>query len=153
MELFFSLSLPRESVSVPTGRHLFGSSLRNLGVTEGCVRDLELIVTEACSNVLKHAQVGSAEYEVSMRVDSHWARISVAAAGRRFEGSPPHAALNSESGRGLQLMRELADDVRFEADSEGRSSVHVVKRLELEESSILARPGPHLDEDRNRAHN
>src|SRR5258707_12755 len=54
----FCLVFPRESLSVPVMRRVLGDTLRSLGVDERCISDLLLAVTEACTNVLRHAGPG-----------------------------------------------------------------------------------------------
>ena len=51
----FCLVFPRESLSVPVMRRVLGDTLSRLGVDESCIDDLLLAVTEACTNVLRHA--------------------------------------------------------------------------------------------------
>ena len=140
MELEFALCLPRDEVSVPMVRRLCGDALRKLGVAETCVQDIELAVTEACTNVLRHAAGTDREYEVRVRVDEDECEIEVVdAAGGRFD----HTALASEpplptaeSGRGITLMRALVDDLSMDSVN-GGTVVTLRKRLELGENSIV----------------
>lgn len=138
MEIAFSLNLPRDEVSVPVVRHISRDALLKLGVTEGCVGDIELAVTEACTNVLDHASGTDDIYEVHFEVNEKLATIRVIDTGRGFEeGRIELSADSAESGRGLFLMKALVDDLKFVSEPEKGTAVHLVKRLSVEEGSIL----------------
>jgi serine/threonine-protein kinase RsbW len=145
MELFFSLCLPREEVTVPVVRHLCGASLRNLGVEDDCVSDIELAVSEACSNVLKHGGGAGQQYEVTVSVDQRRARITVSDTGGGFDVAGRAATApddRAEGGRGLLLMRHLVDDLNFVTEGRGRTTLRLEKELALEPDSVLGRlPG------------
>jgi serine/threonine-protein kinase RsbW len=142
MKLFFSLCLPPEGATVPVVRHLCGASLRNLGVEEDCVSDIELAVSEACSNVLKHADGDEQQYEVTVKVDSRRARITVSDTGGRFD-VPGRGAMvpdgGAEGGRGLLLMRHLVDELHFVTEGRDRTTLRLEKDLVLEPHSVLGR--------------
>jgi serine/threonine-protein kinase RsbW len=140
MELFFSLCLPREGATVPVVRHVCGASLRNLGVDDDCVSDIEVALSEACSNVLQHADASDDDYEVTIEVDSRRVSIAVSDTGGRFEvdvpeGVPPD--LGAERGRGLVLMRELVDNLHFVTEGRERTTLRLEKRLALRPDSLL----------------
>ncbi len=141
MTIVFSLCLPRDSASVPIVRHLVGSCLQRLGVSRACSDDVEVAVTEACSNVLIHAKSPSDEYEVSCEVNDDRCEIRVTDKGAGFEHDrlADLPAPSAESGRGIQLMRSLVDSVRFESRPELGTIVYLVKELDLTEGSILRR--------------
>jgi serine/threonine-protein kinase RsbW len=144
MEVVFKLHLPREASSVPVVRRLCRSSLRTLGVEEECLSDLELAVTEACTNVLRHATGVTDEYEVEVRTTGTSVALSVKDAGAGFRpamGSPDASAVSAplaESGRGLHLMRVLVDDLRFVSDGSSGTIVQLEKSLSLRSDSPLA---------------
>jgi serine/threonine-protein kinase RsbW len=50
------LDLPREAGSVPAVRRLLRSALAVLHVDRTSGADLELAITEACANVISHAE-------------------------------------------------------------------------------------------------
>ena len=138
MTIIFSLCLPRDSASVPVVRHLVGNALEKLGVTDDCASDVEVAVTEACSNVLIHAKGSSDEYEVNVEVNDEHCEISVTDTGLGFDHESLEAAIPSaESGRGIQLMRGLVDSVKFVSKPEQGTIVHLVKELALTDTSIL----------------
>jgi serine/threonine-protein kinase RsbW len=138
MRLAFTLRLPRDELSVPIVRHICRSALLELGVAGTCLADIELAVTEACTNVLKHAQGTNQQYEVEVEVNEDAAEIRVIDAGVGFStDSFQQASGTDEQGRGLHLMRALVDDLQFISKPEQGTIVHLAKRLELSEDSIL----------------
>jgi serine/threonine-protein kinase RsbW len=140
MNISFSLCLPRDEVSVPVVRHLLGGALRKLGVSDGCVSDIELALTEACSNVLRHAAGDEAEYLVEVEMVEARCEIRVIDTGRGFDQTALRRAnMSAESGRGVQLMQALADTVNFELRPGDGLVVRLVKDLEITQGSPLGR--------------
>ncbi|HEX4818338.1 MAG TPA: ATP-binding protein [Nonomuraea sp.] len=142
METTIALRLPRDAASVPLIRQLLDGTLRSLGVEPQVRDDIELMLTEACSNVIKHA-APSDEYTVSAAVRDHLCVIRVVDTGNGFDVDPRKiidAEPGAEHGRGLQIMRALADDVRFTNRRENGAVVCLEKRLRYAPGSA----GPHL---------
>src|SRR6266487_3085285 len=54
--LSWALSLPRDHRSVPVARHLVRAGMLILGVDEDCTNDVEVALSEACTNVLQHVR-------------------------------------------------------------------------------------------------
>jgi serine/threonine-protein kinase RsbW len=124
------LELPRDEMTIPVIRRLCGQSLRVVGVRRAVIEDVELALTEACANVLRHAEVGS-NYEVTVGFDEERAFIEVADRGPGFDPQAVNEpAPEDESGRGLQLMKELMDSVRFDSATDSGTTVRLEKRLE-----------------------
>ncbi len=80
----FCLVFPRESLSVPVMRRVLGDTLSRLGIDADCVDDLLLAVTEACTNVLRHAGAGR-RYELVAHVGSKRCVLDVLDSGRGFD--------------------------------------------------------------------
>jgi serine/threonine-protein kinase RsbW len=80
----FCLVFPRESLSVPVMRRVLGDTLSRLGIDQSCVNDLLLAVTEACTNVLRHAGAGR-RYELVVHVGSKRVLLEVLDSGRGFD--------------------------------------------------------------------
>ena len=155
MEIKLSLALPREEVSVPVVRRVLASSLSSLGVSPEVVSDIQLALTEACTNVLDHAQ-GGEEYEVSAGIDGDLCVIEVVDRGGGFDASARglgDADTDAEEGRGIQLMRALVDRIEFTNRPQVGAVVHLEKQLELVEGApleLLSQPtehGPWTDGD------
>lgn len=140
MKFDFSLCLPREEASVPVVRHLCGFALRRLGVEDDCVGDVELAVTEACSNVLHHSAGTGDEYEVQIDIDDQLCSIRVIDTGDGFDHhTVPDGEVGDEGGRGIKLMRALVDDLEFVSKPESGTIVHLEKLLECRDDALLHR--------------
>lgn len=139
MDLTLTLALPRDGASVPAARRALTGSLRGLGVEPEVLSDIEIALTEACANVLKHAEE-SDEYEVGVRVSGRECVIEVRDAGLGFDPAGQglqDAAPSAEGGRGIQLMRALVDRVQFTTSADSGTVVHLEKRLSWDDSSVL----------------
>ena len=141
MEIKFTLQLPRDAMSVPVVRRVLNASMQTLGVAEDCLTDIQLALTEACTNVLDHAVDGD-EYEVVAGLDDNVCVIEVIDAGRGFDADAlgrAEADPTAEQGRGLQLIRALVDLVHFRSRPEAGMIVHLEKQLQFTDGSPLQR--------------
>jgi serine/threonine-protein kinase RsbW len=137
VQVSFRLSLPRDEASVPVTRRLIAQALRVVGVDPDTVSDVEIALSEACANVLRHAQMGDA-YEVRAGFDQELAFLEIIDQGAGFaDTSGPRVDDDAESGRGVALMRALMDKVHFESRTGDGSSVVLEKRLTLLPDSPL----------------
>ena len=133
MQVSFQLSLPRDEASVPLTRRLIAQALEIVGVEADTISDVEIALSEACANVLRHAKTGDA-YEVRAGFNEERAFLEIIDQGEGFdpEVRAPEGELvadESESGRGVMLMRALMDKVRFETRSDDGNTVILEKRL------------------------
>lgn len=141
MEIKFTLQLPRDALSVPVVRRVLNSSMKTLGVEEDCLTDIEIALTEACTNVLDHATMGD-EYEVVAGLDDSSCIIEVIDTGRGFDADRlghSEADPSAEEGRGIQLIRALVDRVQFRSRPEDGMIVHLEKELQFVAGSPLQR--------------
>jgi serine/threonine-protein kinase RsbW len=67
-------------------RRVLGDTLSRLGIDESCVNDLLLAVTEACTNVLRHAGPGR-RYELVAHVSAKRCLLEVLDSGRGFDAA------------------------------------------------------------------
>jgi serine/threonine-protein kinase RsbW len=117
--------------------------MRTLGVEATCIGEIELAVTEACTNVLKHVVGTDVQYEVSVEIDDRRCQIRISDGGggdNSFDHSShgyTEADADAESGRGIFLMRAMVDELSFHSVPNDGTIVHLVKHLELEEGSVL----------------
>lgn len=129
MEITLRLSLPREAESVPVVRRILKHALEAIRVERQIIGDLELALTEACTNVLDHAG-GTEEYEVCAGIDGTNCVIEVIDQGVGFEASdrimPPDSA---EDGRGLLLMKAVSDSVSVIKRPTNGITVRIEKQL------------------------
>ena len=141
MEIKLTLALPRDQISVPVVRRLLKQAMDTLGVEPDVTADIELALTEACTNVLDHSDDGD-EYEVSAGIDGDQCVLEVIDRGAGFDGSLQglaDAAPSAEDGRGIQLMRALVDRVTFTNRPAKGTVVHLEKKLEWREGSVIQR--------------
>jgi serine/threonine-protein kinase RsbW len=121
------LDLPREAGSVPAVRRLLRSALMVLHVNRDAGDDLEIAVSEACANVIRHA-AGAEMFEVSLDVDDERCSIDVRDDGSGFDPAAVAAPTSaSENGRGLMLIRALAENVRMHSEPRQGSLIHFEK--------------------------
>ena len=115
---------------MPVTRKLIAQALEVVGVERETISDVEVALSEACSNVLRHTRAGDI-YEVRAGFDEHRAFLEILdqgpGLGEHSEFTAP--ADDSESGRGLTLMKALMDSVRFESRRGDGHSVILEKRL------------------------
>lgn len=127
-----ALHLPRDASTVPLVRRLLGQALRTVGVAEECRDDLCLILTEACANVIEHADAVD-QYDISAEFTTERCVIEVVNAGAVVDPARlclvPDPAVITEGGRGLRIIRALADEVRVTAADGGGLSLRAVTIL------------------------
>jgi serine/threonine-protein kinase RsbW len=131
VNITLALCLPREGPTVGIARHICRDALVSLGVSDECVADVELAVTEACTNVLRHAASGRHEYEVQVEIDDRTCQIRVIDAGDNFHMAeePAPAPVTAETGRGLFLMRAMVDQFDLDHEPEAGTVVKLTKEL------------------------
>jgi serine/threonine-protein kinase RsbW len=120
MSIWWSLHLRREAASVPLARRLLIGTMETAGVDPDVSYDLSVALSEACANAVEHggdtAPDGASEaYRVTAYLDGEKCRIEVADSGPGFRSRPPlrPVSADAENGRGLCLIRELADHVHI----------------------------------------
>lgn len=132
MRIEITMSLPRETASVPLVRRTVATALKNAGVTAECIDEVAIAVSEACTNVVQHAGQGPG-YDVVLTVGDEQLTIDVTDSGRGFGdlSIPPPSMPEGEveRGRGLAMMRALTDEAVFDSVTGSGSSVHLVKAL------------------------
>lgn len=133
IDVNLTLTLPRDELSLPVVRHLTTSLLSGVGVDADCVSDIEVALSEACTNVLDHSRADDA-YEVSVSFDTRRCLIGVTdTGGVGFDHTAvPRAADDAESGRGIHLMQALVDQVSFRPRGELGSVVQLEKVLRFD---------------------
>lgn len=138
MEISLDLLLPRDAASVPATRRLLDAALTALGVEDHIRDDIEMMLTEACTNVIEHAEHG-ADYTVRATIQDRRCVIKVIDSGAGFDAERvPRPELSAEHGRGLLIMRSLADDVRFRSFPEDGALISLEKRLSYGADSLGA---------------
>jgi serine/threonine-protein kinase RsbW len=129
MRMSVRLNLPREAGSVPAVRRLLRCALSTLHLDRESGADLEIALTEACANVIKHA-TGADKFEVRLDVAEDRCAIDVLDNGAGFDPSrvgDVSPAASNENGRGLFLIRALAENVRMHSTPRTGSLIHFEK--------------------------
>ncbi|MEV7414322.1 ATP-binding protein [Streptomyces sp. NPDC089919] len=149
MSIWWSLHLRREAASVPLARRLLMGTMETAGVDPDVSYDLSVALTEACANAVEHGGArddapASEAYRVTAYLDGDTCRIEVTDCGPGFpshlgrrEPVPVPAAVTSEHGRGLGLIEELADHVRFRNRPGRGAVVSFDKILKWREGALL----------------
>ena len=136
------LFMPRDAASVPITRQVLDSCLETLGVTDDTRTDIALALSEACANVVLHAEMEQ-EYEVMARAAEGRCVIEVANGGdgtvRAVPPSDP-VPLTTEAGRGLRIIDAVTDNLRLTGNGRAGTTVHFEKELDW----VPGAPGEHL---------
>ena len=140
MELSLALTLPRDEQTVPVARHIVRNAMEQVGVEETCVYDLELALSEACTNVLLHSGPGD-QYKVRLDLEDRLGVIRVIDVGHGFDSAKlqdEDPRLEAERGRGLGLMQALVDRVDLTSRPEAGTIVTLEKVLTYRDEALLA---------------
>ncbi len=139
MRIQVVMTLPREARSVPVVRRTVATALESAGVTEECVGEVEVALSEACTNVYRHAGEG-ASYEVVISIGDEQLTMDVLDSGAGFgnlEAAPSTVPdLDAEDGRGIALMRALSDRAVFDTVTGRGGSVHLMKHLRWTDGGV-----------------
>ena len=130
------LRLPRDAHSVPLTRQVLDAALASIGVTEDCRADVQLALSEACTNVIQHAET-SQNYQVQVGFDENQCTIEVIDDGAGIDESTyidPNRPVQipspfDESGRGLRIIALVADEVEVRRRRPKGTLLRFVKRL------------------------
>ena len=124
------MMLPPVAASVSLARHTLAGALRVAAVTDECIEEAAVAVSEACTNVFDHAAEDQ-NFEVLINVGDVELTMHILDSGPGFPGGhrladwPEHT---SEGGRGLILMNAFSDDASFDS-RDGGASVRLKKTL------------------------
>lgn len=128
MQISMELTLPRDARFVGMMRKVAKCILEDLRAPADAVYDIQLVLTEACGNAVRHA-VGSSEYSVALAVGDDHCEVEVTDVGPGFD--PPEDGADAdgelESGRGLLLIRTLVDELEFDR-VDAHTRVRLTKR-------------------------
>jgi anti-sigma regulatory factor (Ser/Thr protein kinase) len=106
------LNLPARPENVAVVRHVLGAFAEALHLPLDVVENMRLAVTEACTNVVRHAYDGPepGELEIVMRPDGEVLEIIVSDHGRGIGPSSDAAG----PGLGLPLIAALVDSLEIQ---------------------------------------
>lgn len=121
------VTLPRERWTVPVARHLARVLLDGARVTGDARDDIEIAVSEACGNAVRHARPAD-RYHLRLHVGGGACMVEVADEGPGFTPPASPASTGASSGRGLAIIRRLADELEVRRRRPG-TLVRFRKRL------------------------
>jgi serine/threonine-protein kinase RsbW len=140
MELSLALTLPRDEQTVPVARHIVRNAMVQVGVEETCVDDVELALSEACTNVLLHSGPGE-QFVVRLDLEDRLGVIRVVDVGHGFDSAKLRTVdddlVEAEQGRGLGLMQAMVDRVDFTSRPEAGTVVTLEKVLTYSDEALL----------------
>jgi serine/threonine-protein kinase RsbW len=109
------LTLPARPENVAVVRHVLGALGEVLSLPDNVCEDIRLAVTEACTNVVRHAYADDGgTIDVAVRPRGDALEVTVSDAGRGIVPSPD----NGGPGLGLPLIEALADSVELERNQD-----------------------------------
>ena len=103
------------------------------GFSADTINDLKLALTEAVTNVVRHAYGGEPGHQIilSLAADAEALTLTVRDYGRPFDASlyqSPDLSEPQEGGYGMLLLRRLTDEARYDTSSETGTTLTLVKR-------------------------
>jgi len=118
--LGLELTVAATSENVPLLRHATRAYLEDLGIDEATLNDALLAVTEACSNVVRHAyQDTEGKMTLSGSAADNHVSLVVGDGGRGFTPRIDSPGL----GIGIPLISALAESVEIRASAAGGTEV------------------------------
>jgi serine/threonine-protein kinase RsbW len=138
MILRLTLDLPEDSTYIRTTRLLSQCLLNDLGVRPETIHDVESIVGELCSNVIRHAESKASHFLIVFEFYKPKIVITVTDKGKGFvmDSLPAPGTLRQDTdgnvrigGYGLSLLEGLSDKVDFTETNPHGSTVRVEKNM------------------------
>ena len=156
MILNVSLDLPSDGSYLRIARHVGRTLLEDMGVVGDDIDDIEFVVGELCSNVIRHAQTTDGRFHIMLEYFAEKVVIRVEDQGVGFSFKDVRAVGTERpdmdgseriGGFGLDLVRRLADRLEFMRSDHAGTTVITEKQLhynskaEAEEANDLDRRG------------
>ena len=111
------LEIPSGSEYVLLARLVVSCAGQMAGFGPEDVYDLKLAVTEAATNVIRHASVGS--FRIEYRALPRAVEVTVTDAGGGFDAAALSSSPGQHGGFGLAVIRSLVDEVVLESTAGG----------------------------------
>lgn len=157
MILKVSLDLPGDGTYLRIARRVGHTLLEDMGVTDQDIADIEFIVGELCTNVVRHAQ-SLADGRFIVMLEYHADKVVVVVEDKgvglpfkdvREVGSARLDLDGSErlGGFGLELVRKMADQIEFERSDPHGTTVTAEKALHYN-TALDAEEAERLDQSR-----
>ncbi len=120
------LELPSSSGYILLARLVVSCVGRLAGFEPEDVYDLKLAVTEAATNVIRHAAVE--KFQVEYRVLSRTVEVVVVDRGGGFDVGSLKGRPGEHGGFGLAVIQSLVDEVAVDSTAEGGTRLRMVRR-------------------------
>jgi serine/threonine-protein kinase RsbW len=120
-----SLTLPSSPEYVLLARLVVAQVGQLAGFRPEDVYDLKLAVTEAATNVIRHAAVES--YEIEYRVLPRTVEITVIDTGGGFSVADLTRAPDGQGGFGLAVIRDLVDELVLDSTKGGGTRLKMIR--------------------------
>ena len=111
------LEIPSSAEYILLGRLVVSCAGQLAGFGPEDVYDLKLAVTEAATNVVRHAEVGS--FQIEYRVLQGAVEVTVTDAGGGFDVGELPGKPGEHGGFGLTVIRGLVDEVSVDSTPDG----------------------------------
>jgi serine/threonine-protein kinase RsbW len=132
--LNFSITLPMNPESELVAVRALDQIATYTELDEDSIERTKLALIEACINAVEHSQSFEGKVQVHFSAHPHQLEIMVQDRGKAFDPEIMQSKmvmekdpLSPKRGRGLSLIREMMDEVRFEAMEKG-TRLYMVKR-------------------------
>jgi serine/threonine-protein kinase RsbW len=113
------LVLPARPENIALVRGAVEAAAERHGLSRALVLDMRLAVTEACTNVVRHAYAGEGELEIVLELTDRATRVVVEDHGCGIGSSPDRAG----PGLGLPLIAALVTQLEIQPGPTGGSRV------------------------------
>jgi serine/threonine-protein kinase RsbW len=126
------LTLPAQLERIDDARRWSSSWAREAAVDEDTIQDLELAMTEALSNTIRHgyAEDPAQSIELWLEIDGQRIALTILDRGQPYDPSqrpPIDFDAGQEGGYGLYLMEQLTDELSRTPREDGGTLVTLVK--------------------------
>ena len=122
-----SLKIPSRAEYVLLARLVMSQVGELAGLEQQDIYDLKLAVTEATTNVIRHAQVDS--FEIEYRTSPRIIEVTVKDAGEGFEEEDFSSHPDSRGGFGLTVINSLMDEVALETIAGNGTRLRMIRQV------------------------
>lgn len=128
----FELTIPMASDAELVAARALEEAARRAGFDEDAVSKMKMALIEACINAFEHGMIRSGKISIGFFVEKERMVICVKNEGRGFDASAvPRPAIDekltgrNKRGWGIEIMKGLMDEIRFENINEGTKLIMV----------------------------
>lgn len=128
------LALPSMPRYVSMARLTVAAAANMVGFSVDDVEDLKVVVSEACTNALRHGCCGAETHDLYYTLDADRLTIRVEDQGEGYEPEQveePELSGNQVGGFGLFIIKSLMDEVEVVSDKGRGTQITMVKYLRL----------------------